>query len=72
MPDLEKSFPDLDDYMDEYFEEIDKRPIKDGTAWEAHNRSNQSFYALQSCIHIGLFHHPDMNPDSDHPYTVLK
>ena len=72
MPDLEKSNSDLDYCFDGYLEDIDERPIKATTAWEAHFRSDSLFHALRYSIEVALSHYSDLNPDEPDPYTVLR
>ena len=70
--DVDKAFPDLDDYINDYLEDIDSNESKDPSAWQAHFRSLDVFQAFDIAVERVLFHHPGRSWEENGVYDVLK
>lgn len=69
--DVEKAFPDLDDYINDYLEDPDRVHTGESTAWQAFNTSLEVFNAFDKTIDRVLFHHPGRSWEEPLPYDVL-
>ena len=70
--DVEKAFPDLDDYISDYLEDPDRTHTGESTASQAFNTSLEVFEAFDKTIDRALFHHPGRSWDEPLPYHVLR